>query len=48
MLGNEGVVWIFQLIIAPLTSSKVENTKYEMKNMNSNIDDIATCKTCKM
>jgi len=47
-LGNEGVAWIFELIIALLTSCKVKNTKYEKKNMNSNIVDIATGKTWKM
>jgi hypothetical protein len=46
--GNEGIEWIFELIIELLTSSLVKNTNHWKKNMNYNIVDLATCKTCKM
>jgi len=46
--GNEGIEWIFELIIELLNSCLFKNTNDLKKIMNWNIVDLATSKTCKV
>jgi len=42
--GNQGIVWIFQIISELLTALVVYNTKHRRENIDSKIIDIVTCK----
>jgi len=47
ILGNEGIVWIFELKTELSTALMGKNAKYTRRNTDSSIIDITICKTCK-
>jgi len=46
IIGNQGIVWIFEHIKELLTTFIGNNTIYQRKNTDSKIIYIATCQTC--
>jgi len=47
IVGNKGVVQIFELMTELSTAFKGTNKKYDQKNPDYKIIDITNCKACK-